>query len=416
MYYPAMSAYHARMRRLCGSVLVMSVLFALSPPAQAAFTGQNGRIAFERDGGIWTMNPDGSDPRQLVASGDDPSWSPDGRKVVYEKSGAIYVVNVAADGTPSGTPTNLTAGHPTGARQDPDFLPSGQIIYIERFVSKQNVYRMEADGSNPTDLTPANADFLFSPASGSSGAVYYYTNVNKDLLLLGGGNVTNTAFPVGEGYPDVSPSGSLMFTRSGVPSVPTELVIGTTAIAGGASDPNGSVGPGPAWSPDGSKIAALLDNGTKLYVMDSSGGSRVQLTGAPTANLFSVGEVDWGPVPTGAPATPPANTPPPAAPPPAAPPPAAPPAAATPGVTAKPTVKGAAKVGRTLRCRAATFTDATSVTTSWLRSGKRIKGQQKATYTPTRRDVGKRIACRSTATGTGGVTTSTSKAVVVRRR
>jgi hypothetical protein len=51
-----------------------------------------------------------------------------------------------------------------------------------------------------------------------------------------------------------------------------------------------------------------------------------------------------------------------------------------------------------------------------LRSGKAIKGAKKTTYKPTRRDVGKRIACRSTATGAGGVTTSTSKSVVIRKR
>lgn len=394
------------MRRLYGSILAAAVLVALAPPAQGAFSGQNGRIAFERDGGIWTINPDGTDPRQLVASGDDPSWSPDGRKVVYEKSGAIYLVGVAADGSPTGSPVNLTAGHPTGARQDPDFLPSGQIIYIERFLLKQNVYRMEADGSNPTDLTPGNADFLFSPASGSSGAVYYFTNVNKDLLLLGGANVTNTTFPVDEGYPDVSPAGKLMFTRSGLPSTPTQLVADGTVIAGGA-DPKGSAGPGPAWSPDGTRIAAKLDNGTNLYVMDTSGGNRVQLTGSPTPNLFNVGEVDWGPAPSDT-VTPPPGT--------GTPPPGTSPVTPKPAATEKPKVKGVARVGKTLRCRAASFTDATDVTTSWLRSGEPIKGAKKVTYKPTRRDVGKRIACRSTATGAGGVTKSTSKSVLVRKR
>ncbi len=386
--------------------MVAAVLVALAPPAQAAFSGQNGRIAFERNGGIWTMNPDGTDPRQLVASGDDPSWSPDGRKVVYEKSGAIYVVGVAPDGAPTGTPTNLTAGHPTGSRQDPDFLPSGQIIYIERFLAKQNVYRMEADGSNPTDLTPGNADSLFSPASGSSGAVYYYTNVNKDLVQLGGANVTNTAFPMNEGDPDVSPAGALMYTRTDG-SFPTELVAGGTVIAGGTSDPLGSAG-SHAWSPDGTKVAAKLFNGTRLYIMDTAGGNRVQIAGAGSANLFNVGDIDWGPAPTGTPVTPPPGTPPSAA--------APPPAALKPAVTAKPVLKGKARVGKTLRCRSARFTDATAVTTSWLRSGKPIKGAQKATYKPTSRDVGKRIACRSTATGEGGATTSTSKSVLVRKR
>jgi hypothetical protein len=72
-------------------------------------------------------------------------------------------------------------------------------------------------------------------------------------------------------------------------------------------------------------------------------------------------------------------------------------------------------VGRTLRCRAARFSGATRVRTSWLRAGKPIKGARRTTYKPTGRDAGKAIACRSTATGAGGTTTSTSKRLVVGR-
>src|SRR3954453_10718062 len=57
-------------------------------PAQAAFPGQNGKIAFVsfRDGNeeIYTMNPDGSGQTRLTNNGsfdESPSFSPDGKKI-----------------------------------------------------------------------------------------------------------------------------------------------------------------------------------------------------------------------------------------------------------------------------------------------------------------------------------------------
>src|SRR5260370_23674187 len=49
------------------------------------------RIAFDRTGeyvagcpvGIYSINPDGSDCRQIRATGDSPRWSPDGRQIAF---------------------------------------------------------------------------------------------------------------------------------------------------------------------------------------------------------------------------------------------------------------------------------------------------------------------------------------------
>ncbi|HEY2938494.1 MAG TPA: hypothetical protein VGJ27_01645 [Gaiellaceae bacterium] len=69
-----------------------------------------GRVAYSARGGIWVMNANGSGRRRLTRSGRgvdfDPSWSPDGRAIVFRTSrghlrdpngsGAegIFVVNV----------------------------------------------------------------------------------------------------------------------------------------------------------------------------------------------------------------------------------------------------------------------------------------------------------------------------------
>lgn len=397
------------------------LLLAVAAPAQGAFSGQNGRLAFERDGSIWTMNPDGSDPQRvaLSASGSfsDPSWSPDGRRIVFESgSGTISAVDLTSAGN---VVRNLTALHSAGAREDPEFLPNGQIVYIEKLVGpeRRHLYRMEADGTSPTDLTPTYNDFLATPASNSAGALYVFCgSAEKDICQagLGGGltNITNTPFPVSEGYPDVAPGGAVLFTRCC--GTDSGLWAGASRLAGGPSDPKGQAGPG-AWSPDGTKIAFLSDSATHLWIMNADGSNKTQITGAPTSNLFEVTEVDWGPVATDAgtgtpgPAPGPGTT--------TTQPPVLPAASqpTKPVSLAKPILTGTARVGRTLRCRPGRFGNATRVTTAWLRAGKPIKGARRTTYTPARRDTGKAISCRSTATGPGGTTTSTSKRLLVRR-
>jgi hypothetical protein len=73
--------------RACLWLAAILIAFAVAaPPAQAAFPGQNGKIAFVVSGDIWTMNPDGSDRTQLTsgpATDDLPSWSPDGQKILF---------------------------------------------------------------------------------------------------------------------------------------------------------------------------------------------------------------------------------------------------------------------------------------------------------------------------------------------
>jgi hypothetical protein len=90
-------------------------------PAEAAFAGKNGRIAYmsNRDGDfeIFTMRPDGSGVKQLTRNRADDGiqrWSPDGKKLVFVSDRGedieIFVMNADGSGIENLTRSPATDG------------------------------------------------------------------------------------------------------------------------------------------------------------------------------------------------------------------------------------------------------------------------------------------------------------------
>jgi serine/threonine protein kinase len=139
-----------------------------TPTATTIVIGGGGRIAFvsDREDGrtlqIWTMNADGSDPRQLTFGPGDkrqPRWSTDGTKIIYAAPGGsdaygndlgldLFVINADR----SGEPINLTES--TGDDFDPAWSPDGgQIAYTStRVNSLKQVFVMSVE-CNPAPDT-----------------------------------------------------------------------------------------------------------------------------------------------------------------------------------------------------------------------------------------------------------------------
>ncbi len=109
------SAKFYRVVVVVGAAVLAAVLLALvatQRPANAAFPGENGKIAFhsnrntpehtnpEGDLELLTMEPDGSDIEQLTDNGADDSWpafSPDGKQITFlstlDVNSEIYTMN-----------------------------------------------------------------------------------------------------------------------------------------------------------------------------------------------------------------------------------------------------------------------------------------------------------------------------------
>jgi len=117
-------------------------------------------IAYERTGAegpthIWLMSRDGRNPRQLTfGTGYDytPTWSPDGTKLAFtsdrDGNSEIYTVRVA-----DGAVSRLTFN--SAADQGPNWSwANGQIAFhSNRYGPNPEIFRMEADGTNPVRLT-----------------------------------------------------------------------------------------------------------------------------------------------------------------------------------------------------------------------------------------------------------------------
>jgi dipeptidyl aminopeptidase/acylaminoacyl peptidase len=108
------TTYYVRASTILVAVIVSLIAAWGSAPAQAAFPGSNGTIAFDsnRDGNleIYSMNADGTNPTNLTnntAADIRPAFSPDGSKLAFQshRDGNPEIYSMNADGT---SPTRLT--------------------------------------------------------------------------------------------------------------------------------------------------------------------------------------------------------------------------------------------------------------------------------------------------------------------
>jgi Tol biopolymer transport system component len=126
---------------------------------RAAWSPDGSRIAFEGrveigNLHIFSIGADGAGLQQLTFDGFDlnPRWSPDGAQITFDRAvddggGRIYVMS--ADGSNQRALTG--AGMNFGASWSPD---GQQFVYSVVLHSRNQVYRMNVDGSDTLTITP----------------------------------------------------------------------------------------------------------------------------------------------------------------------------------------------------------------------------------------------------------------------
>jgi TolB protein len=224
--------------------------------AHATFPGRNGRIAFSDfvSRQIYAVNPDGSGLAQLTHTGpnregDTPSWSPNGRRLVFamfnlnKGQSRIWVMNA------NGSHERRVAS--PGKRfvdQTPTFTPDGRHIVFSRCRDVCGIWKMRANGTHQRALTP-------------------FRDVNETV----------------DNFPSVAPNGRrIAFTRFLKGGIEARIFLmrrdGTHAHA---VTPWRLEAGTPSWKPNGRRIAFTSNEfrtGSSIFTMRPNGDGIHRLT------------------------------------------------------------------------------------------------------------------------------------------
>ncbi|NCP85875.1 MAG: hypothetical protein CO094_11915 [Anaerolineae bacterium CG_4_9_14_3_um_filter_57_17] len=150
-------------RRLTAGIGILTAPEISPDGQQIAFTRGDGVAATD----VWLMKRDGSDPHLLYKNGWDPSWSPDGGRVLFASPVTGYGIQLASvrlDGSDFQRLTNLP-----NLRGRNDWSADGLwLITYSGQPWQRELFLMNADGANPHQITPAGGNSQgpsFSPDS-----------------------------------------------------------------------------------------------------------------------------------------------------------------------------------------------------------------------------------------------------------
>lgn len=169
-------------------------------------------------GDIFVVNRDGTGLVQITHApelDDQPAWSPDGTRIAFrsfrtQRDGDIWVMRI--DGS---DPINLTPDPLPGVLDErrPAWSPDGgRIVFATNAAGNVDLWIMNADGSDPRQLT-STADLDTEPAWSPDGAWIAFRRSSNDLgsdiclVPAVGGEVTRLERPDIQRLPAWSPDG-----------------------------------------------------------------------------------------------------------------------------------------------------------------------------------------------------------------
>src|SRR6476646_3891628 len=278
----------------------LAAVAAFSGSARATYGGAtNGRIAFgmnvNGNTDVYTVLPNGEDLRRLTT---DPgfdacaAYSADGRRIAYcsgQGGGPVQVWTMKQNGTDKQQVTHLT-----GPATFPDFSPDGsKIVFTAKPAGSptRDIYGIGSDGSGLIQLTRGSVDnayAAFSPDGTKIAFTSRRTGTSQVYVMnADGSNQTQLTFDPQpkDQVPDWSPDGSkiaYLADTHGIADIvnPSWGDIWVMNADGSGQHPitSGATYYGTAWSPDGSRIATLdfTANTRIVYTVNAAYGSDPQ--------------------------------------------------------------------------------------------------------------------------------------------
>jgi len=230
--------------------------------------------------------------RQITSRGSivDATWLTDDKIIAQNTKGDLLTVGVNG-----GTQTRLTpdAHNIRGAAACGD----GRHIVFESLRTSNNVWKMEADGSNPAQLTDGNGELL--PDCSPDGKWLVYQSLDKSAgftlwrVDIDGSRPTQLTHQWAYG-PRISPDGKLVaYSALGSQFAEPDVMVVVESVSGQQMY-SWSVPPDSAdfrWAPDGQALDYVITRGaiSNLWRQRLKGGPAEQITNFKSGRIFSFG-------------------------------------------------------------------------------------------------------------------------------
>ena len=264
------------------------------------------KIAFASDRSgdmeIYVMDYDGSNKTRLTTFfGIDeyPSLSPDGSKIAFAHYGSefslrnnhdIYIMD--SDGSNlTRLASTLSSGQTESTDYHPSWSPDGsKIFFSSHRDGNYEIYSMNTDGSNQTRITDTSSIHKYRPSVSPDGRKIVYRTggaANQIWVIdIDGSNPSQLTFATRNYHPSWNHDGSMIaFSsyRDGVTSIYTMNADGTnqsrvTVLRDAAQ--------WPVWSPDGTKIIYqdTENSNTDIRIIGADGSGDTRLTDDPASD------------------------------------------------------------------------------------------------------------------------------------